>query len=60
MKRMTALCATLIALPVFGWADAFDRPIPQAQSATAEFWYAFACIAFVAALVLMARLVARR
>jgi hypothetical protein len=60
MKRIAPICAALTALPVTAWAEAFDRPIPQAQSATAEFWYAFARIALVAALVLMARLVARR
>jgi hypothetical protein len=60
MKRIAPICAALAALPVSARAETFDRPIPQAQSATAEFWYAFACIALVAALILMARLVARR
>ncbi|MBK0326222.1 protein NnrT [Rhodobacteraceae bacterium F11138] len=41
-------------------ADSFDRPIPQAQSATAEFWYALACIALVAAMVAVQQLVSRR
>jgi len=39
---------------------AFDRPIPQAQSATAEIWFVFASLALIAALVLVARLVSRR
>ena len=41
-------------------AEGFDRPIPQAQSATAEFWFGVACIALIAALVAVQRLVARR
>lgn len=60
MKPIAPICAALIALPVTAWAEAFDRPIPQAQSATAEFWYAVACLALVLALVGMARLVSRR
>jgi hypothetical protein len=58
MKYMAILCAT--ALPFPALANSFDRPIPQAQSATAEFWFAAASIALIAALVLVARLVARR
>ncbi|WP_417208934.1 protein NnrT [Antarctobacter sp.] len=42
------------------WAEAFDRPIPQAQSATAEFWYAVACLALVLSMVAVQRLVSRR
>nr|WP_252731324.1 protein NnrT [Lentibacter algarum] len=38
----------------------FDRPIPQAQSATAEIWFAGASLALIAALAMVARLVARR
>jgi hypothetical protein len=49
---------TLLASPVL--AEGFDRPIPQAQSATAEFWYALACLALVAAMIAVHRLVARR
>ncbi|MDX2482793.1 MAG: protein NnrT [Pseudodonghicola sp.] len=48
----------LLAAPT--WAEGFDRPIPQAQSATAEFWYAMACIALIAAMVAVQRLVSRR
>jgi hypothetical protein len=60
MKLFPTTCIAALSLPAFAWAEAYDRPIPQAQSATAEFWYAFACITFVLALVLMARLVSRR
>ncbi|WP_417211702.1 protein NnrT [Antarctobacter sp.] len=54
----------LCILPAFfaapAWAEGFDRPIPQAQSATAEFWYALACIALVLAMIAVHRLVSRR
>jgi len=58
MKRLTAIVLFLAATPAFA-AD-FDRPLPQAQSATAELWYAVASLIFVAALVGVQRLVARR
>ncbi len=60
MKRLSIPCAAALTLPVQSLAETFDRPVPQAQSATAEFWYAFACVALVLALIVMARLVARR
>ncbi len=58
MKRLLVLCAAWVLLPSI--AAAFDRPIPQAQSATAEVWFAVASLALIAALVLVARLVSRR
>ena len=58
MTRFTLFCLAL--LPVSAWAEGYERPIPQAQSATAEFWYAFACIAFITALIGVARLVSKR
>ncbi len=58
MRYLTVLLATLIASPVL--AESFDRPIPQAQSATAEFWFALGSVALIAALVLVQRLVARK
>ncbi len=54
---------TAIALLATGsqaFAEGFDRPVPNPQSATAEFWFAFACVAFVAALYAVHRLVSRR
>lgn len=56
--RLTLLLALCGALPAM--AAEFDRPIPQAQSATAEFWYALACLALIAALIGVQRLVSRR
>ena len=50
--------AYLMATPVL--AEGFDRPIPQAQSATAEFWFALGSIGLIAALVVVQRLIARR
>ncbi|MEE4189819.1 MAG: protein NnrT [Roseobacter sp.] len=59
MRRYIALVVTtLMTSPAF--AEGFDRPIPQAQSATAEFWYALACLALIAAMVAVQRLVSRR
>lgn len=58
MKHLLMICAA--TLPFSALADAYDRPIPQAQSATAELWFAFASLALIAALALVARLVARR
>ena len=49
--------------PVFAspaLAEAFDRPVPQAQSATAEFWYALACIMLVLGMVAVQWLVSRK
>ncbi|WP_323782759.1 protein NnrT [Leisingera sp.] len=58
MRMTTAFLSIFIAAPAL--ADAYDRPIPQAQSATAEFWYAFACLALIAAMIAVQQLVARR
>ncbi|PWR03355.1 protein NnrT [Meridianimarinicoccus roseus] len=58
MHRLIFTIATLVSSPAL--AEGFDRPIPQAQSATAEFWYAMACIALIASMVAVHKLVARR
>jgi len=58
MRRLTILFTTLLASPAV--AESFDRPIPQAQSATAEFWYAMACIALIASMFAVHGLVSRR
>lgn len=58
MRIVLSLLAVLIALPAL--SEPFQRPIPQAQSATAEFWYALACIALVLAMAAVHWLVARR
>ncbi|QJF50299.1 protein NnrT [Roseobacter ponti] len=58
MRWITFLFTSLMATSLS--ADGFDRPVPQAQSATAEFWYALACLALIVAMVAVHRLVARR
>lgn len=58
MRRLILSFATLFASPAI--AESFDRPIPQAQSATAEFWYALACIALIASMIAVQTLVSRR
>ncbi|WP_164659657.1 protein NnrT [Tropicibacter sp. Alg240-R139] len=50
----------LLFLTSPAWAGSFDRPIPQAQSATAEFWFAVGSIALLAALGVVHWLVSRR
>ncbi len=55
---MRYLILILLASPVA--AESFDRPIPQAQSATAEFWFAMASILLIAALWLVNHLVMRK
>ena len=58
MKKIVHLIAIAFATPVF--ADGFERPIPQAQSATAEFWYALACITLVLSMAAVKWMVSRR
>jgi hypothetical protein len=58
MRTLAFLYAILMAAPVL--AESFDRPIPQAQSATAELWFAIGSLAMIAALAFVQWLVARR
>lgn len=59
MKRLfTAVTLYFLSGPV--WAASFDRPVPQPQSATAEFWFFMASMLLVAALVSVAWLVNKR
>lgn len=57
MRLSALLCLLLAAAPA--WAG-FDRPIPQAQTATAEFWFSLGALALLAALAAVHWLVARR
>ena len=57
-RFIPALLALLTAAPAL--AAGFDRPTPNAQSATAEFWFGLACVALIVALAVVARVVARR
>lgn len=56
--RFLSYIVVFIASPV--WAEGFDRPIPQPQSATAEVWFAGASIMLIAALWLVNHLVMRK
>lgn len=56
--RISTFFFVLLATPAF--AEGFDRPIPQAQSATAEIWFAVASIVLIAALWLVNHLVMRK
>lgn len=58
MLFLPVFLASLLATPLF--AEGFDRPIPQAQSATAEFWFGLASLALILALVLVQKLVRRQ
>lgn len=57
---MRFLAPIFLIIATSATAEGFDRPIPQAQSATAEFWFALASIALIGALFIVGRLVARR
>ncbi len=57
MKRILALALTL---PAPALAEAFDRPIPQPQTDTAEFWFLVGSIALIVALAAVQWLVSRR
>jgi hypothetical protein len=54
------LISIAVLLPTSAYASTFDRPLPQAQSATAEMWFGIASFALVVALILVGRLVARK
>ncbi|WP_165802867.1 hypothetical protein [Pelagivirga sediminicola] len=58
MTRLIALMA--LFLPTAALAESFQRPIPQAQTATAEGWFFAASLALVLALVAVHMLVRRR
>lgn len=59
MKRIFVLM-TFLVLSADVWAETFSRPLPQAQTATAEFWFLVASLALVVALVAVNWLVAKR
>ena len=58
MTRILVLLLCLAATAAA--AEGFERPIPQAQSATAEAWFALASLALVLALWAVHWLVRRR
>lgn len=56
--RFLTLGFTVLSTSAF--AESFDRPIPQAQSATAELWFAAASLTLLIALYFVHRLVMRK
>lgn len=60
MRFLYSFFAALCVLTTSTVAAEFDRPIPQAQSATAEFWYAMACLSLIVAMGAVQWLVSRR
>ncbi len=59
MRFSFSLMAVICAISSAAFAETFERPIPQPQSATAEIWFGLGSIALIAALVVVQRLVAR-
>lgn len=53
-----AAASIITAIPTL--ASAFERPIPQAQSATAEVWFGLASLIFCLALYAVHRVVNKR
>ncbi|WP_299746801.1 protein NnrT [uncultured Tateyamaria sp.] len=60
MRHLIGFTTLFCSLATTGIAKEFNRPIPQAQSATAEFWYALACVTLLAAMVAVQWLVSHR
>jgi hypothetical protein len=59
MRKFLPLIA-LSLLPGTGFAESFHPPLPEVQSATAEFSYALASLGFIAVLACAQALVRRR
>ncbi len=57
---LRAIFAVAAFIPSGAQAEGFQRPIPQPQSATAEWWFFAASVGLVAALVAVHLLVRRR
>lgn len=57
---MKSILAVALTLPSTAIAEAFDRPIPQPQTDTAEFWFLIGSISLILALVAVQMLVSRR
>ena len=58
MHRLIALA--ILFLPSAALGEAFQRPIPQPQTATAEGWFFAASVALLLALLAVHMLVRRR
>ncbi|WP_193174073.1 hypothetical protein [Nisaea nitritireducens] len=58
MRQLIILCA--LTMPFQAHAASFQRPIPNPQTATAEFWFLTASVGLLLALVAVQWLVRRR
>ncbi len=58
MLRILAIIAA--TFPALAHSEALRRPIPQSQSATAEWWFLAASLALLASLLAVHLLVRRR
>ena len=58
MRRI--LCLAPVLVPTAALAEAFQRPIPQPQTAEAELAYLAAALSLLAALIAVQWLVSRR
>lgn len=56
----TLLALALALAPLAAAAAGYERPVPQAQSATAETWFAVASLGLLVSLYAVHRLVTRR
>ena len=54
------IIVALFLAPFSAAAESYARPIPQAQSATAEFWFLIASLSLIFALWVVHKLVSRR
>ncbi len=52
--------AFTVGLPALAFAEGFERPIPNPQTATAEGWFLLASVALLLALLAVHLLVRRR
>ncbi len=57
---LKALSAVALFFPALALAEAYNRPVPLPQSATAEWWFFAASVGLVLALLAVHLLVRRR
>lgn len=58
--KFLATFTTALLLPVLALAAPYDRPIPQPQSSTAEFWFFLASLTLIGALFCVAMVIKKR
>lgn len=60
MKRILAGVLASTFMPVAAMAASFERPVPQAQTDVAEFWYLIASIALILTLGAIQLIISKR